>query len=86
MALIGMILILVGLHHYIGKYARRIPRDDQDMDDTYMFLFKREVDEKPEVISRYNLFRSFLEKDDSRESEISQRQNKIFRTSNHHKS
>lgn len=61
LAVVGMILLLIGLHHYIPMIARRISTANEDMDDTIISLFRKQVDEEPDVISEYNLFRRFLE-------------------------
>lgn len=62
-AILGMILILVGVHHYVSILATHISKNERDMDDSNIFLFRKQVEKNPEVISDFNLFGRFFEKD-----------------------
>ncbi len=56
--LMGMVLVLVGLQHYLSRGCHG------DMDDSDNQRFKREIDSDTDVLSRYNLFHRFLSDDD----------------------
>lgn len=53
--LIGMVLLLVGMKHYMNRAQRTGEMDDSDND-----RFRRLIDADSGVISRYNLFSRFL--------------------------
>lgn len=57
--LVGMVLLLVGIQHYLSRTLRHTEMDDTDNDD-----FRREINSERGVMSGYNLFRRFLADDD----------------------
>lgn len=58
LVMVGMILLLVGLHHYLMKGNLK------ELDDSCNHDFRSEIDKKETVISDYNLFRQFLVSDE----------------------
>ncbi len=56
--LVGMVLLLVGMQHYLNKNLRRGEMDDSDNE-----RFRRQINNDSGVMSGYNLFRRFLADD-----------------------
>lgn len=50
-----MVLLLVGMQHYLNKYRRH-----NEMDDTNNDLFRRMIKEDDVVMSDFNLFSRFI--------------------------
>lgn len=53
--LIGMVLILIGIQHYLNKIQR-----DAEMDDSINDRFRKQIDSDRGVLSSYNLFSRFF--------------------------
>lgn len=53
--LVGMVLLLVGIQHYLTKNRRRY-----EMDDTDNERFRNQIQNDSNVISPYNLFSKFF--------------------------
>lgn len=56
--LTSMVLLLVGMQHYLRKTQRGSEMDDSDND-----RFRRQIDDNSGVLSQYNLFRRFFVED-----------------------
>ena len=57
--LVCMVLLLVGLQHYLLKGQRH-----GEMDDSLSDTLRRQIDNESGVISRYNVFHRFFAEDD----------------------
>lgn len=57
--LVCMVLLLVGLQHYMLKGQRH-----GEMDDSLSDTLRRQIDNESGVISRYNVFHRFFAEDD----------------------
>lgn len=58
--LVGMVLVLVGLKHYLNRTLRHSEMNDADNE-----RFRRSISSDDTVISRYSLFRRFFAEDDA---------------------
>lgn len=63
LAILGVVLLLLGVHYYTERFTLR-DKEISSLDDSLMNLFRTQISEKPEVISKYNIFRQFLSKED----------------------